>query len=484
MPGVVVTTAVRTGPTTDTVNASSTFFVVGTASRGPVDEARLITGIADFEILYGEYSATHTLYSHVKTYFEEGGSRAYVSRVVGASATAGFLVDGDLTFTAANPGSWSSDVEVAVTPVATGGFRVKVYFTDANEVTSLVYSSGIVYTTTEAVNAVTQSATASAYIVLTTDDDDANLVEVTQEALSAGANGNAVVEADLIDGLDLFLSNLGAGSVAMPGQYGDTVYDALIAHAVENNRVAILAVDPSNTTVEDAINDTETYIESVVNGEYAGMYYPHVTIPGPGGTTLTISPESYVAAKRAVAHNKTGAWAIGAGLASKASFVNGATVAISTTTGQELDDAKINAIRIIQNSVRVYGARSLSTDTENFRFINGRDMLNYIVTEAERRLEDLVFAPIDGRRAVFGQVESTLIAMLEPLRTAGGLFEAFDAEGVRIDSGYSVVVSDAINPISQLADGVVRANVGVRISSISDRIEIQIVKSNLTSSVV
>jgi hypothetical protein len=111
-------------------------------------------------------------------------------------------------------------------------------------------------------------------------------------------------------------------------------------------------------------------------------------------------------------------------------------------------------------------------------------MLNYIVTEAERRLEDLVFAPIDGRRAVFGQVESTLIAMLEPLRTAGGLYEAFDAEGVRIDSGYSVVVSDAINPISQLADGVVRANVGVRISSISDRIEIQIVKSNLTSSVV
>jgi hypothetical protein len=74
--------------------------------------------------------------------------------------------------------------------------------------------------------------------------------------------------------------------------------------------------------------------------------------------------------------------------------------------------------------------------------------------------------------------------MLEPLRTAGGLYEAFDAEGVRIDSGYSVVVSDAINPISQLADGVVRANVGVRISSISDRIEIQIVKSNLTSSVV
>jgi hypothetical protein len=120
----------------------------------------------------------------------------------------------------------------------------------------------------------------------------------------------------------------------------------------------------------------------------------------------------------------------------------------------------------------------------NFRFVNSRDMLNYIVSEAERRLEDLVFAPIDGRRSVFGQVEAYLIALLDPLRTAGGLFESFDVDGNRIDSGYSVEVSDELNPLSQLADGVVRARVGVRISSISDKIEIEIVKSNLTSSVV
>jgi hypothetical protein len=214
------------------------------------------------------------------------------------------------------------------------------------------------------------------------------------------------------------------------------------------------------------------------------MYFPHVNIVNVTGTPLTISPESNGAAKRAVAHNSTGAWAVGAGVESKANFVTGVAVSVDKFAGASLDEEQINAIRIIQNSVRVYGARSLSNDEINFRFINSRDMLNYIVSEAETRLEDLVFAPIDGRRTVFGAVEATLVALLDPLRTAGGLFEAFDADGNRIDSGYTVEVSDALNPLAQLADGVVRAKVGVRISGISDRIEIDIVKSNLTSSVV
>ena len=50
----------------------------------------------------------------------------------------------------------------------------------------------------------------------------------------------------------------------------------------------------------------------------------------------------------------------------------------------------------------------------------------------------------------------------------------------------SVMVSyyGSDTPLSQLANGVIRAKVGVRVSSVSDRIEIEIVKSNLTSSVV
>jgi hypothetical protein len=152
--------------------------------------------------------------------------------------------------------------------------------------------------------------------------------------------------------------------------------------------------------------------------------------------------------------------------------------------GDSLDEAGINAIRIIQNTVRIYGARSASTDADNFRYITARDTLNYIASEANRSLEDLVFSTIDGRRSVFGRVEARLINILEPIRSAGGLYEGFADDGRQIDAGYSVEVSDALNPITQLAEGIVKAKVGVRVSSVGDRIEIDVIKSNLTSSVV
>lgn len=484
MPGVVVTTAVRTGPNTVTAAPSSTYFVVGTAERGPIDAAQVVNSLAEFEVYYGGYTSDGTLHEHLQTFFEEGGSRAYVGRVVGGGASAGVGTSGTLTVTAANPGAWcnaappQSGLEFAV--VASGsGFRFQLILNGET-----VYTSPVVSTQGELVAATSTSNVAKAYATVSTSNAAGALSPVSATALSGGANGSNPSTSDLVTALDLFDASLGSGAVAIPSNYGTTIYDGLIAHAVATNRIALLGTDPSYTSAALAITNLDLYIGTAENGEYAAMYFPYVNIVNATGTAQSISPESFVAAKRAKAHNEVGPWKVGAGLQSKANFVTGTAVAVDKAAGAALDDAQINAIRVIQNSVRIYGARSLSDDQINFRFINSRDMLNYIVSESETRLEDLLFAPIDGRRAVFGQVESTLIALLDPLRTAGGLFEAFDADGNRIDSGYSVEVTDALNPLAQLADGVVRAKVGVRISSISDKIEIEIVKSNLTSSVV
>jgi len=89
MPGVVISTSVRTGPSTATVRESSQLFVVGLAERGPSDEAVLVQSIADFEDAFGGYLSTSYLHPTVEAFFEEGGTQAYVARVVGASATIG-----------------------------------------------------------------------------------------------------------------------------------------------------------------------------------------------------------------------------------------------------------------------------------------------------------------------------------------------------------------------------------------------------------
>ena len=110
--------------------------------------------------------------------------------------------------------------------------------------------------------------------------------------------------------------------------------------------------------------------------------------------------------------------------------------------------------------------------------------MNHIVVEAGRTLEDLVFSSIDGRNTIFSSIESRLIAILAPLRDVGALYESFDANGRKIDPGYAVRCDAGLNPTSQLADGLIKAKVGVRTSTVGDKIEIDIVKSNLTASVV
>lgn len=488
MPGVVVTTAVRTGPSTTNVAPASTFFVAGTAERGPTDEAKLVTSLAEFEVRYGGYTSSGTLHQQVQTFFEEGGARAYVGRVVGDSSDAASLtlaaVGGGnaFTVTAANDGAWANGASGGLTVTTTDGTlttsNFKLYLND-----ELVYQTGELATAADFVSAINNSAVATVYITASVNTASATLGADTGLELSGGVDGSSPTDAQLVTGLDLFETNLGAGAVAIPGSYSTDIWDGLLAHAVDKNRIALLAFDPANT-VSESVTDADDWIGTQTDTEYAGFYYPSITMTGSAETSLTISPEGYVAAKRSIAHNSVGAWQAYAGLNSKASFVTGVATTVDKADGDTLDEGYINAIRVIQGSVRIYGARSASTDVTNFRYITARDMLNFIVTEAEKRLEDLVFSTIDGRRSVFGRVEARLIGLLEPLRYEGGLYEAFDVDGNQIDPGYSVLVTDALNPVTQLATGTVKAKVGVRVSSVADRIEVEIVKSNLTASVV
>lgn len=482
MPGVVVTTGVRTGPAAAPVAPASTFFLCGSAERGPEAEAKLVTSLTEFETYYGDYNSSFTLHQHAKTYFEEGGTRAYIGRVTGASAAAATITlatsapANALTLDAANAGAWGNSLEAEVVS-GTGTFNLKIYYQS-----ELVYSTGYVATASAAADKINNSPIAAIYITATVVSANGVLAAISATSFASGADGSAPTTTELVDGLDLFEASYGAGAVAIPGQTSDTAYDGIIAHAVANNRIALLAI-ANGTSTSAAVDKAEEY-ESVTGAENTAFYHPWVKVPGDGGVTLTISPESFVAAKRAVAHETVGPWQAGAGLLSSSTYVTGLAVAISKSTGDTLDAGRVNALRVIGNTVRVYGARSASSDETNYRYITYRDLLNYVVVEAENQLEDLVFSPIDGRRTVFGRIEARLIGIVEPIRAAGGLFEGFNAGGEQIDPGYAVQVTDALNPVAQLAEGTIKARVGLRVSSVGDRIEVEILKSNLTSSVV
>ncbi len=489
MPGVVVTTAVRTGPSGAGEVPAAQWFVAGVTERGPVDAPVLVRGLSEYVTYFGDYEAGN-LYTQLQTYFEEGGSRAYVYRVTGANASAGFLDVQDaqsadtLRFTAKTPGDWSDQLEIEIVAGdASDTFKVKVYLKS-----SLLYTSRDLVSPADAAAVLNTSAVA--HLVEVTDlnsgstPPDDNPEPLSATALSVGYDGDALSDSDYVSALSSFAYDLGPGAVAIPGQSGATVWSGLLDHAAENNRIALCAFDASDTPSVAKTSIASMYSDP--SADFAGFYYPWVKIPDPATAGLQIaqSPEGFVAAARSKAVTQDGPWMPGAGLVSESSFVSGVVTALSSADGDALDEKRINAIRKIGNTIRVYGARSASPDEVNWRYLSNRDTVNFIAWGAEERLEDFVFSTIDSRGSLFARIESALIGLLDPIRLDGGLYEAFDEDGNQVDGGYSVEVSEELNPLQNLAAGKVTARVNVRVSSVGDQISVIVTKSNLTTSVI
>lgn len=484
MPGVIVTTSVRTGPTAVQTAATATAFVAGVTERGPSGSATLISSIDQYESIYGGYVSTGYVHQTVKTFFEEGGARLYVSRAVGDGAAAATcaIIDGEdpagtvITLTAVGKGTWANTALTADVVVEGSDFYV-VIRQDGTQ----VYRTGAYDNKADVVLDINESPVAALFVTATAGSSNETPAADTDIAFSGGSNGSTVDQDNVVEAIGYFTYDLGPGAVMAPGYYDSTTVNALIAHANTNHRIVLTSVDKGSTAAE-AVSDLEPYV-GAENSEHVAAYWPWVKIPN-GQLTMTIPPEGFVAAKRAATQNSSGVFYPYAGEAGQAKYVVELERTVSKEDSDTADAGSLNAIRIIQNNIRVYGARSLSADTDNFRFITGQEVLNYIVYACERDLEYLIFQPIDGRRTIFARVASTIAAILDPLAKAGGLFAIYDANGKQVDPGYSVRVTDALNPISQLAQGKIVAKVGARVSGIGDTIEVEVTKSSLTASLV
>jgi len=490
MPGVVVNTGVRIGGAGAEQAPSSTLFVVGTAERGRTD-AFIVRSMSEFVAEYGDYTGDGTLYQHVQTFFEEGGIRAAVRRLVGTSTAAvkatGTLLDaseGDasIVITAANPGEWGNEILVE-TVKASSEFSLTITLKG----TEVFSGSG--YTTNA--DAIADINAAIPNLVVATAGVSTDIPYSQDFALDLGdAKLDDIVDATAVTALDDFGDDLGTGVVAIPEFYGTTIWDGLLAHAVANRRVAYASFSPS-TNYGAAITAVNNYGGNTANDKseasHIAFFWPHVVVPDGLGATRTLSPETYAAAARARQVIAVGGpWKPGAGVSSSARFIvglssNGAATKVPKTIGNALDEGKVNAIRVIDGQVRIYGARSASNDTTNWRYITYRDTVNQIASLSEKALEQFVFSPIDSRKTLFGSIASALTTILENAKDKGAVYGMVDAYGNDVDLGYRVDVSESLNPVTALAEGKISASIGVRVSGVADLITLTITKSSLTT---
>ena len=485
MPGVTISTAVRTGAVNVGTAPAATFFLLGTAERGIGSAAVSVTSLEDFQTKFGSHvTGSYSWYS-MKTFFEEGGVQAYFVKVnasdgvVGTKALVTATGDGPgVTFSAVSKGVWANSLAFAVTNNTT---TYDVVVTYASE----IIFSGAGYTNlTQLVDAVNADATCVNYVTcaLTASAVSTHLLKTAVSSSPSNGADGTIAKSDFITAITLFTEDLGSGAVAAPGiatGSSDTaLYDALRTHAATYDRIALCGF-ASSATLAQARSASTGYTGTLYH-EHMAFYHPWVQIPN-GSVTVSIPPEAYVAAVRSRTHNASGPWKAFAGVASEANFITGIALPVSRGEADLCDASYVNPLRLVNGRVRIYGARSHSSVTAQWRFITARDTINYISTEANKRLEDLVFSTIDGRSTLYANIINAIQSVVEPIRINGGFYEGFAADGRRIDYGYTIKCDASLNPLSQLEEGTVKARLGVRVASIGDKIEVDLIKSNLTT---
>jgi hypothetical protein len=485
MPGVNVTVGAVSGPSAPTLAPSSKYFAVGLAERGLTTEPTRVTSFAQFQELFGARTTYSALWDDIRTFFEEGGTEAYAVRVVGPAATTGTLTGGlqdqqgtpatTLNVAARSAGAWSSGLTIQVMAgptAATYRLVVRLGGVVVHDWTNL----------RDPEEAVSRSST-SPYVKITNAGSPAvapqnNPAVAAATALGAGTDDRASVTAThYVNALALFTTELGDGAVAIPG-IGTTVHAGLIAHADASNRIALLAA--ASTTDKATLISTAAALDA----KRAGLFAPWIKIPDEygGGGTRTISPEGYVAAARARAHAE-GPWRAPAGDMSTARYVVGPATVFTGVDGNDLDSAKVNVIRTISRTTRLYGWVSLAADRDNWGFLTGADTVNRVVTEAYRQLEPYLFGVIDARGHLLGKIAGTLEGIVAPMADRNGLYARLnpaDPTGPPLDPGYRVRVLD-INPVEVAAQNKVLAELGIRVSPTAAIVQLTVTKAAVTA---
>ena len=491
--GVQVTTATRSAPSSEQIAAGSTFFVVGQCERGSTSKAQLVGSLSQFEELYGGRVPYGSTWDAIQCFFEEGGTKAYVGRTVGPSPSVSTLTLVDragtpvstLRIDAVNAGAWGQEIEVAV---ANGDesdtFKLTITYEGDGNVGTEVYNN--LATPAAAVTALENSAyVRGVNLASATAAPNNNPAVISATALASGSDDRTnITSTHYTNTLDLFDQGLGSGCVAVPGQATANVGSVLQTHARANNRLALHAIQ-SGQSKSQAITAVATAKSALGSPglEYSGFFWPWVKVPDGSGATRTISPEGYVAAMRARAHEEEGPGRVPAGQIAVSRFVVDTETTLSRDDINDLNDVNISPIAEVNGAIQLYGWRSLSADKANYEYLTQRDVVNFVAFDLSQEAEQFVFRTIDGQGRLFSDVNAKITARLELLRAAGQLFERTDDLGNQLDPGYRVDTSTAVNTPATIAQNQIIADVSIRPSASAGLIKIRITKAAINGSV-
>jgi len=232
--------------------------------------------------------------------------------------------------------------------------------------------------------------------------------------------------------------------IAAPGQTSAAVQDALLSHCeTRKDRFAVL---DSPETITGGVDKLPKPRDS----KYGAYYFPWIQVYDPDKGNIFVPPSGHIAGVYSRTDSERGVHKAPAN-----ELVRGALgLKYNVSKGEQdlLNPKGINAIRFMNGGIRIWGARTLSSDP-SWRYINVRRLFIMVESSIERATQWVVFEPNDHR--LWKRVQRTISSFLTLLWRNGALM------GTSPEQAFYVKCDEETNPPEVIDAGQLVVEIGL-----------------------
>lgn len=482
-PGVYIEEIER-GPRPIEGVPTSTAAILGACERGPV-KPRLITSYKEyFRYFGGVFGDANFLPYAVSGFFENGGKRMYVCRLVGENATPAQADAGDFVLRAAGPGAWGKRVWVRIDPSSTKdknnnpiGFRVRAAYFAANAEPYDPFANRL---------RIPQPQVFEDYDDLVTDEASPdyyakrlNFVDLDKGSENLGPDTSALVvlvrkPGVAADARPALFAGLLADSGTDDNALGPDDFDGVLAAPrLEEQGLAALERDPYRDIAlvyapnvakdvalkiighcermrfrfavidcakgESNIGNVDPRTNLPTDTQYAAFYYPWIYISDPSsGARKLVPPGGHVLGVYARTDIERGVYKSPANEVLRG--VLDLEFDITDSDQETLNPRGVNATRRFPGrGIRIWGARTLTSDAL-WKYVAVRRLFIFLERSIYEGTQWVVFEPNDTK--LWARVTNTIRLFLRTQWREGALFGRKEEEAFFITCNETTMSQD------------------------------------------
>jgi hypothetical protein len=404
-------------------------FIAGGTEKG-FAAPTLVQSLDQYASIYGSRTGGQPMYDWVDVYFREGGGKLWVSAIP------------------TTPGLMIAEAD-----------RSELSAMTRDELDALALDAGI--------------------------EDPSSLPNKDAVIDALTGNGDhveaqAITPAQIVSALALFTDAYGPGQVCAPGQVDNvTVNPALLQHAIDHNRVALIESAPGADAA--TLTTYASALKTLTGARAAGVFAPLAIVPGVTSGTTRLVGWTAVAAGIMARNDARGLNpnVPAAGVNGISSYALDVEKRFTDAEYTNLNAAGVNMAQYRWGALETFGYRTVvdQTQVSDWWSLGFARLRMAIEAEAGAIAERYVFSEIDGRGKTIAQFGGDLRGMLVPFYEAGALY------GETAEDAFQVNVGSAVNTPTTIANGELHAVLMVRMSPFAEYVVIEIVKVSTTQAI-